>query len=771
MKIRFMLLVIALAVMGNWAAADEIVVEFTPGEYTIEDVENGEIIRMEGFGQGGSPGSPMLPSKTYYIALPPDVVWDSISLSVVEKSEANLPSVYDIAAGPPALTRGDEGQDVLDWGDATNIMDGRDVDVYATDAYLPAQSAQISAFSQMRKWKFVRVDFRPMRHNPVSRQILYCDGMSVKIAFARDPNLMDPDLLADQAMDSEAAEMFLNYHSAGSWYLPNGMRPLGQGDSFDYVIITTEAIRTNVTELSNLKTHLENLGHSVLIVTEDDSYGDTSPKAGGYGSADADAIRAWLMDTYADYGIEYVLLIGDPDPNDGCVPMKMCKPYNTNTPTDYYFADLTGDWDSDGDGVYGEYGEDNVDFAADVLVGRIPFYKNAAGGPLYGNVDAIMQKVIDYENAAGDLDWRLSALLPESYTHDYVSMDGSYYGRAMETEFFHPEGFSTWEMYMTGTSGCDSHYTPDEELTGESGNPFSNRGGVTYDNWSAQAYGMMWWFGHGNWQGTGIGYGSGDCDRDQMFFYTWCEDLDNDQPALTFLGSCLNGEPEEEENMGYSLLLEGAVTVVSASRNSYGWGSSNPFDSSTDEGDLLHIGYWYGYYVAHYGGPYGQAAKALYKTKNDLRHNYHACEWQNYFGFNLYGCPHTRLVGDLNNYIRLESFEAHARGRNIVLTWETGAEIDNAGFLIYRYDGNERKAISRLIEAEGSAAAGASYRFVDSNVRPGVTYQYWLVDIDTNGTWTAHGPVRARINIEPAGVRIRQTTRDRASGNAAAIAR
>ena len=145
--------------------------------------------------------------------------------------------------------------------------------------------------------------------------------------------------------------------------------------------------------------------------------------------------------------------------------------------------------------------------------------------------------------------------------------------------------------------------------------------------------------------------------------------------------------------------------------------------------------------------------------------------WMNLMDFNLYGCPQTKIYGDLNTYIVLDDFEAHARGDKIILTWTTGTEIDNAGFIVYRYDGNERKPISRLIEPKGDAPSGASYRFVDGNVRPGVTYRYWLVDIDTNGTWTSHGPVRARINIEPAGVQIRKTTRDRVSGNAAAIMR
>ncbi|MBN1592873.1 MAG: right-handed parallel beta-helix repeat-containing protein [Candidatus Coatesbacteria bacterium] len=106
--------------------------------------------------------------------------------------------------------------------------------------------------------------------------------------------------------------------------------------------------------------------------------------------------------------------------------------------------------------------------------------------------------------------------------------------------------------------------------------------------------------------------------------------------------------------------------------------------------------------------------------------------------------------GDDGTWIRLVSFTANARDDKIVLHWETGAEIDNAGFAIFRTIGRSRdyERISRLIPAEGSSTTGASYRFIDENVRPGVIYRYWLVDIDTVGEWTAHGPVRARLPLD-----------------------
>ena len=97
-------------------------------------------------------------------------------------------------------------------------------------------------------------------------------------------------------------------------------------------------------------------------------------------------------------------------------------------------------------------------------------------------------------------------------------------------------------------------------------------------------------------------------------------------------------------------------------------------------------------------------------------------------------------------FITLESFRAHYQGGAIVLFWQTRVVIDNAGLLIYRTDSSssDYKLIGGFIPAIGGPAEGASYRLADVDVTVGVPYRYYLVDIDTSGSWTAHGRVSAR---------------------------
>ena len=90
----------------------------------------------------------------------------------------------------------------------------------------------------------------------------------------------------------------------------------------NYVIITTSATVAGSQELSQFVSVKELLGSSVRVVTE-------SEWGGGTGDVAAEHIRARLQANYAALGIQYVLLVGDPNPATGDVPMKETWPVTT----------------------------------------------------------------------------------------------------------------------------------------------------------------------------------------------------------------------------------------------------------------------------------------------------------------------------------------------------------------------------------------------------------------------------------------------------------
>lgn len=105
--------------------------------------------------------------------------------------------------------------------------------------------------------------------------------------------------------------------------------------------------------------------------------------------------------------------------------------------------------------------------------------------------------------------------------------------------------------------------------------------------------------------------------------------------------------------------------------------------------------------------------------------------------------------------IELASFSAERKAGVVILTWETGSEVNNEGFNIYRAEslsGPFTRINPTLIPAEGSVS-GVRYRFTDTGIKDGVTYYYRLEDINTSGIATAHNtipvnPVHAIANAQ-----------------------
>jgi hypothetical protein len=96
--------------------------------------------------------------------------------------------------------------------------------------------------------------------------------------------------------------------------------------------------------------------------------------------------------------------------------------------------------------------------------------------------------------------------------------------------------------------------------------------------------------------------------------------------------------------------------------------------------------------------------------------------------------------------IDLVSFTAQAGADGVALAWETGTEIDNAGFNLYRaltQDGPWTQINDGLIAALGDPVNGASYSFLDAPDHG--TFYYQLEDVDYHGVSTLHGPVRVTV--------------------------
>jgi len=85
-------------------------------------------------------------------------------------------------------------------------------------------------------------------------------------------------------------------------------------------------------------------------------------------------MRNYIISEYQAHGIEYVLLGGDDElvPHRGfyCIVYSSSTYEDSDIPADLYYSALDGSWNDDGDGYWGEIGED--DLLPDISVARFP---------------------------------------------------------------------------------------------------------------------------------------------------------------------------------------------------------------------------------------------------------------------------------------------------------------------------------------------------------------------------------------------------------------
>ena len=118
--------------------------------------------------------------------------------------------------------------------------------------------------------------------------------------------------------------------------------------------------------------------------------------------------------------------------------------------------------------------------------------------------------------------------------------------------------------------------------------------------------------------------------------------------------------------------------------------------------------------------------------------------------------------------VTLASFAAEAQANQVLVTWETVSEIDNAGFNLYRGtsdDGSDRTLLVSIPSQAPGSSQGASYSYGDTAVQDGQTYYYWLESIDLNGVATMHGPVSVVFTV-PTAVTLSEMAASPVAGSA-----
>ncbi len=525
----------------------------------------------------------------------------------------------------------------------------------------------------MRDYKLVEITVYPFRYNPVSRKLRMVTGGTIALTIQGSGTTTKPVIQgsgttfkpAPSVRDAESAEekwiknnvanpqTLQDYGIQSETNLLQSRAASVSGET--YAIITTNAIVNGSTQFSNLVALKQQKGFNVITVTE-------NVWGGGTGDQAANNIRTWLKNNYASQNIHYVLLIGNPHPTTGDVPMKMCWPeysWTTDyeTPSDFFYAELSGDWDINNDGHSGDYTDFRIaggpDQYAEVAVGRIPIYNSNMT-----KLDNIIQKIIRYENQTA-VEWRRFVLLP---MEPLGSNDHGYHiGERIKTDYLEPKSLKSYRLYDHFNVSAQKILNEVIDLNPPAEGPECSETRVL-DVWKKNRFGLVVWSTHGN----------PDFAAGVLSSYN-TEYLDDQHPSIVFQGSCLNARPELSTNLAYSLLANGAIATIAATRVSWGFSIDDPRSGS----GILSA------FVQNVVRDSMEVAPALNLLKSQTQVN-GSDDWMNWLDFNVYGCPDQALNLKPSVIVEPTNLNATAISSSQVnLSW-TDNSTDETGFSIER---------------------------------------------------------------------------------------
>jgi hypothetical protein len=376
-------------------------ITFEKNDISFTKIEKYDFIRLKGCESNEEIGAPSLPRASFSLLIPQGS--EVTRVEVISLDKEIIPGEYEVypTQHPQPFIKGK----IFEFVEP-------DKDIYAQDTPYPEKIIEFSHTGSMGGYKLANLLAYPIQYIPKEKQLIFYSKIEFRVTY--EENLRSLNIKKTEKQNEIFGErvrkLVLNPEDIGISKPSIGLdksRAL-PADTVEYVIITASTLREPFEELAKWKTKK---GIPAQVVTLDYIYANYS------GVDNADRVRNFIKDANSSWGTIWVLLGGQCDYEWGqeIVPRRNVwyitsyggnYPDEDTIPSDLYFSDLDGNWNADGDGVYGE-STDGVDFYSDVFVGRAPVRTLT-------QAEIFVNKVLTYEKNPPS-DYLKKILLPAAY--------------------------------------------------------------------------------------------------------------------------------------------------------------------------------------------------------------------------------------------------------------------------------------------------------------------------------------------------------------------
>ncbi len=347
---KLLLLVLACIVTAS-LYAQVIEKTFYFSDYHLTQTGNFDLVTFPGTQLSGLPGEPMLPYQTVSLLLPPGMA--AASVEIIGEMEKEIQGTYTLFPQ----------QHVRPLSEGISGLFIQNHQVYGQHFRYPASHSGHLTTQYLNGYAIALSSFTPVFYIPASGELSYYTKVTVMITATSDQE-------AEQALENFSASpgsakrlssLVQNMEMAETYPI---IAPLKS--SYQFLIITPNNFSTSFQSLIDL---YQSKGMISQVVTTE-SIGSSMS-----GQDLPEKIRNFIIQEYQTNGVEFILLGGDAElvPYRGfyCQVQSSSIYEDSNIPSDLYYSALDGSWNSNGNNLWGEPGED--DLLPDVAVTRFPF--------------------------------------------------------------------------------------------------------------------------------------------------------------------------------------------------------------------------------------------------------------------------------------------------------------------------------------------------------------------------------------------------------------
>ena len=346
----------------------------------------------------GIPGEPTLPWHQVALMLPPGET--AASVEIIDEQETAVPgSLLLYPAQPVQPTNTEKPGEFV-----------RNNKVYGTDGIYPASRTGHLLTQYLNGYSFALCTFTPVKYNPARKSLSYFSKVTIRITTRADnqSRLALSNLQADEASLNRVKAFAMNPEMMKAY--PVRRAPL---TSYQYLIISPVSFKN---EFQPLISMYGAKGITVKVVATDTIYANVA------GIDNQEKIRNFIIGQHQSSGIGYVLLAGNPS----LIPSRGCYCYvisgggysDSNIPSDIYYSGIDGNYDSNGNHIYGEVA-DNPDLLPDIPVGRFTVNDTA-------ELHRMIRKTISYQTNPVLGEFSRPLLAGEHLWSDPLTFGGDY---------------------------------------------------------------------------------------------------------------------------------------------------------------------------------------------------------------------------------------------------------------------------------------------------------------------------------------------------------